>query len=84
MGKESRINEPLALKKYFESINIPILGKIENPGLLEGGDVVWIDKKTLAIGEGYRSNKIKQKINIGRTYRRIKLPHWNGKNTAFI
>ena len=56
MGKEGRVNEPLALKKYFESINIPILGKIENPGLLEGGDVVWIDKKTLAIGEGYRSN----------------------------
>ena len=31
MGKEGRVNEPLALKKYFESINIPILGKIENP-----------------------------------------------------
>ena len=50
MGKESRVNEPLALKKYFGSVNIPILGKIENPGLLEGGDVVWIDKKTMAIG----------------------------------
>ena len=86
MGKEGRVNEPLALKKYFESINIPILGKIENPGLLEGGDVVWIDKKTLAIGEGYRSNihGIKQlKSILGELLEElivVPLPHWNGKS----
>ena len=41
---------------YFKSLNIPILGQIMKPGKLEGGDVVWINEKTVAIGEGYRSN----------------------------
>ena len=86
MGKKDRIHEPHAVKKYFESINVPILGHIENPGKLEGGDVVWIDTKTLAIGEGYRSNShgIKQlKAILGdlvETIITVPLPHWNGKN----
>ena len=86
MGKKDRAHEPNAVKKYFESINVPILGHIGNPGKLEGGDVVWIDKKTIAIGEGYRSNKhgIKQlKTILGDLVEEIitvPLPHWNGRN----
>ena len=56
MGKKDRIKEPLAISKYMESINIPIIGEIKHPGILEGGDVVWIDESTIAIGEGYRTN----------------------------
>ena len=40
MGKEGRLSEPDAVKDYFESIDIPILGQIEAPGTLEGGDIV--------------------------------------------
>ena len=86
MGKKERAHEPHAIKEYLESINIPILGHIENPGKLEGGDVVWIDTKTIAIGEGYRSNNhgIKQlKAILGDLVEEIitvPLPHWNGKN----
>ncbi|MAV15827.1 MAG: hypothetical protein CMG08_03335, partial [Candidatus Marinimicrobia bacterium] len=81
-----RIHEPHAVKKYFESINVPILGHIENPGKLEGGDVVWIDEKTIAIGEGYRSNSdgiMQLKRILGDLVEKIvtvPLPHWNGKN----
>ena len=32
MGKRDRVHEPHAVKEYFKSINIPILGQIENPG----------------------------------------------------
>ena len=86
MGKKDRAHEPHAIKEYFESINVPILGYIENPGKLEGGDIVWIDTKTLAIGEGYRSNihGIKQlKEILGDLVEEIitvSLPHWNGRN----
>ena len=86
MGKKDRVHEPHAVKEYFESINVPVLGHIENPGKLEGGDVVWIDTKTLAIGEGYRSNRygIEQlKTILGDLVEEIitvPLPHWNGKN----
>ncbi len=86
MGKKDRVHEPHAVKEYFESINVTILGKIENPGRLEGGDVVWVDTKTLAIGEGYRSNNHgikKLKSILGDLVEEIitvPLPHWNGKD----
>ena len=51
MGKEQRSNEPDDIEKYFRAIQIPILGRIERPGTLEGGDIVWIDERTVAVGE---------------------------------
>ena len=56
MGKDARVPESKAVEAYFESIGVPILGQIEFPGTLEGGDVVWIDERTVAIGEGYRTH----------------------------
>ena len=35
---------------------MPIAGAIEPPGRLEGGDVVWLDERTVAVGRGYRTN----------------------------
>ena len=56
MGKPGRKGEPAATRAYLESIGIPTLGCIEPPGTMEGGDVVWLDQKTVAIGRGYRTN----------------------------
>lgn len=56
MGKELRSNEYLATTKYLKSIGIPTIGIIEKPAKIEGGDIVWIDEKTVAIGQGYRTN----------------------------
>ena len=56
MGKELRSKEHLATQAYLESIGIPTLGEIKAPGKMEGGDVLWIDEKTVAIGRGYRTN----------------------------
>jgi len=84
MGKKERRLEIEAVKSYFKSIKIPILGTIKNPGKLEGGDIVWINKNTIAIGEGYRTNSegIKQlKIilkNIVKNIISVPLPHWTG------
>ena len=84
MGKKERRYEPEAVKNYFQSIGVPILGQIEDPGKLEGGDVVWINEKTIAIGEGYRSNQdgIKQlQALLGDLVEdviTVPLPHWNG------
>ena len=52
MGKELRSKEHLATQAYLESIGIPTLGEIKAPGKMEGGDVLWIDEKTVAIGRG--------------------------------
>jgi len=84
MGKDARVPEPKAMEGYFESIDVPVLGRIESPGTLEGGDVVWIDEKTVAVGEGYRSNAegIRQfKKLLGNHVDEVisvPLPHWTG------
>ena len=84
MGKLERSTEPDHLKRFFQSINIPIIGEIESPGILEGGDIVWINKHTVAVGEGYRSNSegINQfKKLLGKQAKEIipvALPHWEG------
>ena len=84
MGKKARVPESQAMKTYFESIGVPILGRIESPGTLEGGDVVWIDERTVAVGEGYRSNAdgIRQfKTLLGNHVDdviSVPLPHWTG------
>ncbi len=56
MGKVLRRGEPDATRSYLESIGIPTLGAIGGTGKMEGGDVVWMDERTVAIGRGYRTN----------------------------
>ena len=56
MGKESRIAEPAAHARIYEEQGIPVIAAIEAPGLAEGGDLVWLDERTLLAGEGYRTN----------------------------
>ena len=84
MGKTDRQTEPKAIASYFDSINVPILGQIKSPGTLEGGDVVWIDERTVAVGEGYRTNAegIRQlksllKSDVDKVIT-VPLPHWTG------
>ena len=84
MGKEARMPESKAMGVYFESIGVPILGRIESPGTLEGGDVVWVDERTVAVGEGYRSNaegirqfKILLSDHVDNMIS-VPLPHWTG------
>ena len=89
MGKLERVQEPNAQLKAFESHAIPILGCIESPGTLEGGDVAWLDEKTLAVGHTYRTNtegiaQLKQLLEPkGIEIIVAELPHYNGKKDVF-
>lgn len=56
MGKELRSKEYLVTEDYLNNIGVPTLGYIEYPGKMEGGDVVWLDERTVAVGRGYRTN----------------------------
>jgi arginine deiminase len=84
MGKAARCPEADAFADYLTSVGIPILGRIEPPGTLEGGDVCWIDRRTVAVGEGYRTNAegIRQlRALLGDLVDElipVPLPHWNG------
>jgi len=89
MGKETRAAEPAAHEAAYRALGIPVLGRIEAPGRLEGGDVVWLDPRTVAVGEGYRTNRdgIDQlaRLLAGVVDRVIPvpLPHWRGPGDVF-
>lgn len=89
MGKEERKNEPGAQRKVFEANGIPILGIIESPGTLEGGDVAWLNENTLAVGLTYRTNEegIRQLkgflLPLGVTVITVPLPHYKGPADVF-
>lgn len=89
MGKPARVNEPAAEGKAFEKNGIALLGKINSPGTLEGGDVAWIDEKTLAVGHTYRTNEegIRQLKNLvephGIDVITVPLPHYKGPADVF-
>lgn len=84
MGKKARREEANAMELFCQEMGVPILGWITGEGQLEGGDVLWIDRRTVAIGEGYRSNAegIRQfrellEDDIDKVIP-VPLPHWNG------
>jgi N-dimethylarginine dimethylaminohydrolase len=89
MGKAARMHEPLAEKKAFEKNDIRILGEIKSPGTIEGGDVAWLDERTLAIGHTYRTNaegirQMKALLKpIGVTVIVVPLPHYKGPGDVF-
>lgn len=57
LGKPQRVDEVAFHAKTYAEIGIPILGTIDAPGTVEGGDTLWIDETTLAVGRGYRTNR---------------------------
>jgi N-dimethylarginine dimethylaminohydrolase len=56
MGKTERRGEEAAIAATLESIGVPILAALEGDATAEGGDLVWLDHQTLAVGRGYRTN----------------------------
>ena len=89
MGKEGRREEPAAQRAQYEKMGIPILGQIEAPGTLEGGDVAWLDLNTLAVGRTYRTNEagIEQLKGMlepsGIEVLVADLPHYKGEEDVF-
>lgn len=56
-GKELRDGETALHRRFYQRLGVPILGEIEAPGTVEGGDLFWIDEDTLAAGRGFRTNQ---------------------------
>lgn len=88
MGKPLRGPEPDLHEKTYRDAGIPILGRIKAPGTVEGGDCIWVDHETLAIGRGVRSNQagIEQMQAIlkpiGVTVLGFDLPLWQGEEAC--
>ena len=89
MGKPQRRTEPAAQEAAFRAAGIPIRGRITGDGTVEGGDVCWIDERTLAVGRGYRTNGagIRQLRELVRgcvdEVVVVPLPRWRGPEDVF-
>jgi dimethylargininase len=83
-GKELRLPEIALAERAYEELGVPIIGRIEAPGAVEGGDTLWLDERTLAVGRGYRTNDdgIRQLREVlapsGIDVLTVDLPHWRG------
>jgi len=84
MGKPQRADEPIVQESAMRALGLPIAGAISGAGRLEGGDLVWLDERTVAVGEGYRTNAegIRQlRALLGDSVDEViavPLPHWHG------
>lgn len=89
MGKAARRGEPDAAGEYLGQMGVPILGAITGQGRLEGGDIVWLDRRLLVVGRGYRTNDegIRQlaELTSGFVDELLVVPlvHWKGPDDVF-
>ena len=88
MGKPQRSTEPAAHADRFDALDIPVLGSIRAPGRIEGGDVVWFDDHTVAVGRGYRTNdagieQFQDLLGPDIDLLMVPLPHYRGSSDVF-
>jgi dimethylargininase len=55
-GKEGRRIEVDAMAVDLVEAGLPLAARLEAPATAEGGDVLWLDERTLLVGRGYRTN----------------------------
>ena len=82
-GKDGRLGEPNALEADLARAGVPVAARIEEPGTIDGGDTLWLDRDTLLVGRGYRTNA----SGVDQLHAAFPdaevlsydLPHWNGR-----
>lgn len=54
--KEARVKEPSVLAGDLNALGIPTVGALTGSATADGGDMFWLDDKTIALGRSYRTN----------------------------
>ncbi len=84
MGKEKRRGEEEVMARCFKSLGIPILYTLHGEARAEGGDLLWLDHETLAVGLGFRTNpkglrQLREALTpIDVTVISVDLPYYTG------
>lgn len=84
MGKPQRRGEEAAMARRFEELGIPILYTLHGEARAEGGDLLWLDHDTLAVGQGFRTNaeglrQLREALEpIGVKVIAVDLPYYTG------
>ena len=80
-GKPNRLPEPAVLEAWTSAAGIPVLGRVSDPGTIEGGDTFWLRPDLLIIGRTLRTNSegVRQLAEIvGGDVRVFDVPYWRG------
>jgi N-dimethylarginine dimethylaminohydrolase len=56
-GKPGRRGEPSVDAGDLVTADITVAGELTEPAIAEGGDMFWLDRSTLLLGIGYRTNE---------------------------
>jgi N-dimethylarginine dimethylaminohydrolase len=88
MGKEQRRGEEAVIGAALEELGVPTLATLEGEATAEGGDLMWLDDETLAVGRGYRTNTegLRQLTAalrpLGVETLEVQLPHGDGPSSC--
>lgn len=80
--KPNRRGEPAHVEAWMSAAGIPVLGRIEAPGTVEGGDTFWLRPDLLCIGRSLRTNDAGARqlaALVGGDVRIFDLPYWRGE-----
>ncbi len=88
MGKPQRRGEEAAMARCLEALGVPILYTLHGEARAEGGDLLWLDHDTLAVGQGFRTNaeglqQLRESLNeIGVRVLPVELPYYTGSEAC--
>jgi N-dimethylarginine dimethylaminohydrolase len=80
-GKPNRQAEVPVLESWTTAHGIPTVGRIESPGLVEGGDTFWLRPDLFCIGRTLRTNDAGARqlaVIVGGDVRTFDVPYWRG------
>ena len=84
MAKTVRRPEPARIADALRGLGVPRAGALAGDAVADGGDMLWLDERTLAVGRGYRTNAAAHHqlstilAEEGAVVERFDLPHAGG------
>jgi dimethylargininase len=81
-GKDGRRGEPDATVEALAAAGVPVVARVTGEATVEGGDTLWLDRATLLVGHGYRTNALGIEA-LAAAFPAVDviafdLPHWTG------
>jgi hypothetical protein len=74
--------------RRLEELGVPVLYALGGEARAEGGDLLWLDYETLAVGQGFRTNaaglhQLREVLTgIGVTVIPVELPYYSGPESC--
>jgi dimethylargininase len=87
MGKELRRGEEAPMARRLMDLGVPVLYTLRGEARAEGGDLLWLDHDTLAVGLGFRTNaegmrQLGEALAGHVTLLPVQLPYYSGPETC--